>query len=343
MGSPNSQGSTIFTRRRFLEGATAVGSVSIAGCTDQLTGSDGGSADFPSQPITMIVPYGTGSPSDTDFRKIAEVLSGEYDVDVEVENITGGGSLRGIGEVQNREANGYTVGQTYVPSYLVSHINQEPGWDATDFRGICSYNKYQTCLITHEDNDIETFEDLFTAYSDGDLSQVGGLGRGHAWHLQFALLRDRAGYEWETYVNYDEGQGAIHQAVSTQEVGSALSSLAGAVPKHNSDESPIQIIGTTASQSDIFPDIPSWDETEYESIDWLSTFTNNIVAPPETPDDVIGQWEEVSRTVLSTDEIQEYEPDQPFGFLANSQETEDLLEETYENLQSRIDWESLDI
>ena len=70
---------------------------------------------FPSRPVTLIVPFAAGGPSDTIARIMAQALTTQLGQNVLVENVTGAGGTIGIARVARAAPDGHTV--------LVSHVN----------------------------------------------------------------------------------------------------------------------------------------------------------------------------------------------------------------------------
>ncbi|MPT24395.1 MAG: tripartite tricarboxylate transporter substrate binding protein BugD, partial [Starkeya sp.] len=72
--------------------------------------------DYPNRPVTMVVPFAAGGPTDTVARLIAESMSRTLGQQVVVENVGGAGGTRGAGQVAKAAPDGYTV--------LLHHIGQ---------------------------------------------------------------------------------------------------------------------------------------------------------------------------------------------------------------------------
>ncbi len=65
--------------------------------------------DYPSRPITMIVPFAAGGTSDVIARIIAEALSKELGQRVVNENIAGAGGSTALSRLAREKADGYTI------------------------------------------------------------------------------------------------------------------------------------------------------------------------------------------------------------------------------------------
>lgn len=73
--------------------------------------TDGGTAAtaFPLRPITMIVPFPAGGPSDTIARIVAGRMRASLGQPVVVEDVSGAGGTLALGRVANAEPDGYTL------------------------------------------------------------------------------------------------------------------------------------------------------------------------------------------------------------------------------------------
>lgn len=65
--------------------------------------------DYPQRPITFVVPFSAGGPTDTVTRLIAEPMAKALGGEIVIQNVTGAGGTVAAGQVANAEADGYTV------------------------------------------------------------------------------------------------------------------------------------------------------------------------------------------------------------------------------------------
>ena len=75
---------------------------------------------YPSRPVTMIVPFGAGGPTDALARIVAERMRGPLGQAVLVENVTGASGTIGVGRVARATADGYTMVLGNWPSFVVA-------------------------------------------------------------------------------------------------------------------------------------------------------------------------------------------------------------------------------
>jgi len=64
---------------------------------------------YPARPITVVVPYPAGGPTDTLARILADHMKTSLGQSIIIENVTGGGGSIGVGRVARAAPDGYTV------------------------------------------------------------------------------------------------------------------------------------------------------------------------------------------------------------------------------------------
>jgi putative tricarboxylic transport membrane protein len=147
--------------------------------------------DWPSRPVTMIVPYAAGGPVDTVGRILASRLSEVLGQQVVAENVGGAGGMIAASRVAKAEADGYTV---LLAGSAVLAINQaiykKPLYDgAADFAPVAMFADSARVLITRKDFPAGTLTE-FNAYAKANDSklQYGSAGHGSGSHVCAALL-----------------------------------------------------------------------------------------------------------------------------------------------------------
>ncbi len=92
---------------------------------------------YPSRPITMIVPYAAGGPTDTVGRVVAERMRAELGQPIVVENVGGAGGSIGLGRVARAAPDGYTINVGNWSAHVVNGAIYALPYDLkTDFEPI---------------------------------------------------------------------------------------------------------------------------------------------------------------------------------------------------------------
>jgi len=285
-----------------MKTAATLGIASLAGC---LGGDE--SDEFPSEPMTHIVPFSEGGSADIYGRNLTEVIGENLDQEYRVENVPGGASLRGTQQLYNADPDGHTTG--YVGSNPISWLVQEPDWDIRELKAVGAYSTVQWSLIANDDVaadlGLETTGDVFDAYNDGELEVISGQQEGGISHLAAMVIRNDSSYDvqWDRYVGYD-GSGPLIQAVISGEVPIGISASGEVVPAR----SDLTVISSMPSGSNLYmDDVPSMvDDHGFPNIDFATRVPDALYAPPDTPDDIINTLTNSLESAIQSDEIQEF-------------------------------------
>lgn len=152
-----------------------------AACTFVVAAVPAAASDFPTRPITMVIPYTPGGATDRTFRALAQAASKHFPHSVVVENKPGGSGAVAISNMLSKPADGYTV--TVIVSVLqrASHQNKFSFDTVNDLTPIIQVAGLQYGIVVHPDSPYKTLKDLLEAAKrqPGSLSYMSaGLGSG---------------------------------------------------------------------------------------------------------------------------------------------------------------------
>ena len=138
---------------------------------------------FPSRPVTMVVPFGAGGPTDALARIVAERMRSALGQTVLVENVTGASGTIGIGRVARAAADGYTMVLGNWPSFVVaSAIYANLSYDVgKDFEPIAQLPNNPYIVVSKKDLPAKDLKELiaYIKANPGKLSAgTGGAGSG---------------------------------------------------------------------------------------------------------------------------------------------------------------------
>jgi tripartite-type tricarboxylate transporter receptor subunit TctC len=145
---------------------------------------------YPSRPITMIVPFPAGGPTDTIGRIIAEGMRVSLGQPVIIENVSGAGGSIGVARVARAEPDGYTLSI----GMLLSHVFTEAVYKVqynlrTDFEPVSLLTSVPLMFVGSKDlpaNDVKELIAWLKANPNrGTLGTVGVGSPTHVWGLQF--------------------------------------------------------------------------------------------------------------------------------------------------------------
>lgn len=163
--------------------------------------------DFPSRPLTIIVPAGAGGGGDTTTRMLARGLEGELGQPITIVNQGQGGGVVGLTSIRNAEPDGYTVGLLF--PYAGYGYTGQAEFSADDFTPIANFNGDSSALLTSADSEFETaeaaIEALAASPSDYTIHCSGACGS--VWDIPVASMLLDQGVDVAD-INWIPGKGA---------------------------------------------------------------------------------------------------------------------------------------
>lgn len=280
-------------RRRFLTAA----SLGCAGTCMSLPAS--ASTPFPSQPIKMVVAFGTGTGSDLIARILAQAMGPILGVPVVVENRLGGGGVIGTEYVARAAPDGYTITLGTASSLGTTPIlNPTATYKVErDFAFVTGLAKSDYVFITANRPDTpKTLQELVTRMKSGPVS-YGSAGMGTITHLTTEVLLDRAGAK-ATHVPY-KGSGQVIADVTGGHVLFAADSPAATIPLIQAGK--LRALGTTGAQRIAsLPQVPTVAESGYPGFSVLAWW--GLAAPAGTPPDVIRKIGDAAQKAMALPE-----------------------------------------
>lgn len=179
--------STTTTSRRFLL-LTATMLAGVAG----LSPADAGAADYPTRPVTVLVPHAAGGPTDTVARLVAESMTRALGQQVLVENVGGAGSTLGTARAARAEADGYTLLLNHVAQATSAALYRKLPYDPVGaFVGIGLVTDVPMTVVAKADYKPGSIGELIEYIkAEKDAITYAHAGIGSASHLCGMLLMD---------------------------------------------------------------------------------------------------------------------------------------------------------
>jgi tripartite-type tricarboxylate transporter receptor subunit TctC len=256
-------------------------------------------AAYPDRPVTLVVPFAAGGPSDIVARIIAEYWSRMLGQQFLIENVTGAGGTVGATRVMRAAPDGYTLllgnlGTQAASVGLYSNLAYDP---RTDFEFIINAASTPMLVVAKKDLPVKDFRE-FAAYvkaNDAKLNYGTG-GVGATSHLTCLYLDYLLGTK-VTHVPY-RGSGPALQALIGGQIDYVCDQTVGIVPS-------IQgglvkgLVVATPTRSPVLPNVPT--STEQGMPDFQATGWNLLLAPKGTPKAIVDQLNAAGVAALKDD------------------------------------------
>src|SRR3979411_1099484 len=141
----------------------------------------GAAQDFPTRPVTMIIPFAAGGPTDVLGRIVGARMSEVLGQQVVIENVGGAGGMTGAARVAQSPPDGYTIGLGTVGTHAQGQsLYKKPLYNAaTDFTPVALIAEVPIVLIARKDFPAANLKE-FVDYSkkNQDKMTFGSAGTG---------------------------------------------------------------------------------------------------------------------------------------------------------------------
>src|ERR1700754_610564 len=251
--------------------------------------------DYPSRPITMIVPFSAGGPGDVIARILGTAMSATLKQSIVIENAVGAGGTLGTNRVAKAAPDGYTlllmhVGQATAPA-LYSKLPFDP---VGDFATIGLVTDVPMILVARPNFPARDLQELWTRVrSDGDKLTFGNVGLGSASQLCGLMFMSATGTKL-TPVYYKGGGPALNDVIAGH-IDVYCDPATGPTPHIQAGTIKGYAI-TSKKRVATLPDVPTSAEAGLPAFDVTTWY--GLYAPRDTPKPVINMLVAALQTAL---------------------------------------------
>jgi tripartite-type tricarboxylate transporter receptor subunit TctC len=245
-----------------------------------------GAAEFPSQPIRIVVPFGPGGGTDVVARTLAEKLAPVFGVPVLVDNKPGGNSVIATRQVATAPADGHTLLLTTdIHAINAAYGNSLPYDSLKDFAFVTQLTTSPLMLLAHPGAGMRTLGDVLTqARANPGRLSFASLGSSSPHYLGFEWFKRMAGVELID-VPYKGGGQALVDLLGGQVNLSLI--VAGNGIKQAKAGKLVALAITSPTRNAVAPDVPSFAESGFPEFALLNWYA--IMAPAGTPPAVVAR------------------------------------------------------
>lgn len=261
-------------------------------------------ADYPNHTIKMIVPFAAGGGTDVLARIIAQNLNSKWGQPVVVENQPGASGAIGTRAAMKAQPDGYTLLMASTGALMAVSAG-------ADGDGPFDVNKYLApivvaaappyLLVASPTLPVNSTAELIKyAKENPDGVTFGSSGVGAASHLSGLLFASSTGIKM-LHIPYKGTGPAV-----TDLLGGRIDLMfaPGPVVQQFVQSGKLKALGVTDTQrSRFYPEIPPVSEAVpgYESVGWFG-----LLAPPQTPPEIVKQLNEVIVAAMQTQEFRDH-------------------------------------
>ncbi len=250
-------------------------------------GGGGGGAWQPAGPITIVVPFAAGGPTDTVTRQIAGPMGEALGQQIIVTNVAGAGGTVAAGQVAAAAPDGLTVlmhhiGMSTAPS-LYPDLEYDP---LTSFKTVGLVTEVPMTIIGAAQFEPNTLEEL-VAYvkANGTNVNYANAGVGAASHLCGVMIENAIGAD-VTEVEYEGTGPAIDDLLNpaSQDVDFLCDQTTNTTTHIKAGTVKAYAI-TSPERNDALPDVPTTAEAGLPDVEvqvW-----HGLYVPADTPDNIV--------------------------------------------------------
>jgi tripartite-type tricarboxylate transporter receptor subunit TctC len=254
--------------------------------------------DYPTRPIRVIVPSGTGGGLDLIARTIVSRISDSLGKAIVVENKPGGGGDLAAEIVAKAKPDGYTLlmaSATYVVRAILYKVPYDP---IRDFAAVMQISSAPYALVVHASLPVKSMAE-FVAYAKSNPGKInyGSQGNGSMVHLTGELLKANCGINM-VHVPY-KGAGAAFTDLLANQIQLGILTLPSALPYTKSEKLRALAV-TSEKRAKAAPDLPTATESGIKN--FVVTQWHGLLAPKETPQPIVERLNREILKVLQQDE-----------------------------------------
>jgi tripartite-type tricarboxylate transporter receptor subunit TctC len=248
------------------------------------TGSTATGQGYPAKPITIVVPFSAGGPTDTLARIMGDRMRKTIGQPVLVDNTTGAGGSIGTGRVARAAPDGYLISIGHWGTHVVNGVYYTLNYNVlTDFESVAMIATNPQLIISKNAipaNNLKELVAWISANQGKVLMGTGGVGG--ASHMAALYFQNQIGAKFN-YVPYRGGAPAL-QALLAGEIDlyvTQISNVAGHIKAGK-----LRAYAVTAkNRQAAAPDVPSVDEAGLPGLH--TAVWHGIWLPKATPRDVV--------------------------------------------------------
>jgi tripartite-type tricarboxylate transporter receptor subunit TctC len=253
--------------------------------------------DWPTRPITLIVPFSAGGGVDASARLQALAMGEILGQTVVVENVGAAAGTVGTSRVAKAAPDGYTmlIGNSGTQVYSQSLYKKRPYDSVADFEPVGIVTESPRVLVARKGlpvNNLQEFIDY--AKANQDKMQYSSAGVGSGTHLPCALFNFTLGLN-VTHVPY-RGEGPALQDVIADRIDYMCTTVqSGALQSRQGAVKGIAVMSPRRNSAN--PDIPTTGEQGVAGIE--ATVWNGFFFPKGTPKPIIEKTHKAIEAVLN--------------------------------------------
>ena len=259
---------------------------------------------WPAKPITVIVPFPPGGPTDVATRIVAQKMSQGLKQNILIDNRSGASGTIGAAAAAKAAPDGYTFVMLATPTLLAAHLYGQTPYDIfKSFTPVGVVYDLPIVMVVNPKalpgvNDLQGL--IAKAKAEGGKLNYTTAGAGSFGHLTTEQLKNIGKFDMQ-HVPYRGSAPAVTDLIGGQ-VPAMFSDLVAVMPHIRAGTLRAIAVGSGKRVS-LLPDVKTVAEQGFPGFD--ATSWGGLLAPAGTPKDVVDRMSAELKTALADKEVQD--------------------------------------
>lgn len=242
--------------------------------------------EFPARPVTIIVPFAAGGPSDAMARILAERMKVTLGQPVLVENVTGAGGSIGVGRAVQSAPDGYTISFGHLGTHVCNGAVYKLKYDlVTDLEPVVLLPSNPMVIVSKNDIPAKSLKELLEwMKAKPSPPTAGTAGAGSGSHIAGVYLASITGLKLQ-YVPYRGTGPALNDLIAGQ-IDVIVDQTSNSINQIRAGTIRAYAV-TDAKRVASAPDIPTTDESGLKG--FHMTLWSGMWVPKGTPKDIVAK------------------------------------------------------
>jgi tripartite-type tricarboxylate transporter receptor subunit TctC len=256
--------------------------------------------NFPSRPVTVIVPFAAGGPSDALTRIVVQRMRNALGETLLIENASGAGGSIGIGRLARAAPDGYTVAFGNLGTHVANGVIYKLGYDlVTDFEPIMLLPSNPMIVVSNNTVPAKSLAELIAWLKAKPAPATAGTaGAGSGSHIAGLYFESVAGIKLE-YVPY-RGTGLAMNDLVAGQIDVIIDQMSNSIAQVRAGTIRAYAVSGEA-RAETAPDVPSADEAGLSG--FHMSLWSGLWAPKGTPKEIIAKLNRAAVEAMSDPEV----------------------------------------
>jgi tripartite-type tricarboxylate transporter receptor subunit TctC len=241
---------------------------------------------FPSHPITIIVPFSAGGPSDAMMRIMAERMKATLGEPLLIENVTGAGGSLGVGRTVRSPPDGYTIGFGHLGTNVANGVIYKLGYDlVSDLEPVVLLPSNPMIIVSKNAVPAKSLGELLAWLKARPTPATAGTaGAGSGSHIGALYFESVTGIKLQ-YVPY-RGTGPAMTDLVAGQIDLIVDQTSNSISQVRAGTIRAYAV-TDTKRVESAPDIPTTDEAGLAG--FHMTLWSGLWVPKNTPKDIVAK------------------------------------------------------